>query len=349
LAALYRGGTIIPFATRNAMTTGPNPTERRRAARMLVLASLYWGLSFPVIKAITLLNRSLFPSAGTWFLASLATAPRFLLAVALMLVLRRGERLPTPSEVRQGVVVGAFAALGTLFQTDGLQFTLASTSSFLTQLCAILVPTWIALRHRRNPGAIVWMCCTLVLVGVAVLGRFDWHTFRFGRGETETLLCSVFFTGQILWVGRKEFAGNRPGTVTLIMFAVQAATFAGMAAVTAPDAGALLIPWRSPPWMVLTLVLTLVCTVGAFSLMTRWQPRITSTEAGLIYCTEPLFASVFVLFLPALISHWVGLDYSDERATWSLAVGGGLITFANVWVQLKTSTLLEAVEGKHAV
>jgi hypothetical protein len=83
--------------------------------------------------------------------------------------------------------------------------------------------------------------------------------------------------------------------------------------------------------------------------MTRWQPRITSTEAGLIYCTEPLFASVFVLFLPALISHWVGLDYSDERATWSLAVGGGLITFANVWVQLKTSTLLEAVEGKHAV
>jgi len=314
---------------------------------MLALASLYWGLSFPLIKAITLLNHALVPDAGTWFIACAAMAPRFILAAALLLALRgRRQGAPTHSEIRQGVGMGAFAAMGTLLQTDGLQFTAASTSSFLTQLTAILVPTWIALRHRRNPGAVVWGCCALVMVGVAVLGHFDWGTLRLGRGEWETLLCAVFFTGQILWLERKEFAGNRPATVSLVMFALQAVLFAVLAVATAPRAGALLAPWESPAWVALTLVLAAVCTAGAFSIMTRWQPKISATEAGLIYCTESLFASVFVLFVPALISALARVEYVNEHATGSLVVGGSLITLANIVVQLRFSRMLGSFGGK---
>jgi hypothetical protein len=39
-----------------------------------------------------------------------------------------------------------------LLQTDGLRFTAASTSAFLTQFYAILIPVYVALRSRRNPG-----------------------------------------------------------------------------------------------------------------------------------------------------------------------------------------------------
>jgi drug/metabolite transporter (DMT)-like permease len=172
-----------------------------------------------------------------------------------------------------------------------------------------------------------------VLAGVGILGHFDWRTLRLGRGEWETLLSSIFFMGQILWVGKREFSGNRPGPVTLVLFSLQGAAFLALAAATAPGARALLIPWQSTPWLGLTLALTLICTIGAFSIMNRWQPKITSTEAGLIYCVEPLFAAVFVLFVPALFSAWAGIDYPNERATWSLVVGGGLITIANVIVQ----------------
>jgi hypothetical protein len=181
----------------------------------------------------------------------------------------------------------------------------------------------------------VWGCCTLVLVGVAILGHFNWRTLRFGRGEWETLLCSVFFMGQILWVAKKEFADNRPGEVTLLMFTVQAAVYTALAAATAPRLQALAIPWTSPAWLGLTLTLTVVCTVGAFSLMVHWQPRITATEAGLIYCVEPLFASLFALFVPALLSAWAVIEYPNEHATWALVVGGGLITLANVLIQTK--------------
>jgi drug/metabolite transporter (DMT)-like permease len=313
--------------------------QRRRAILMLILATLYWGISFPVIKTLTSLTRYLLPEAGSWFVTAAAIAPRFLLAALLMLVFRRrAGGFASSREMKQGLGVGFFAAAGTLFQTDGMQFTDASTSAFLTQFSAILIPVWVAISTRRNPGVLVWSCCALVLLGVAILGHFEWRTLKFGRGEWETLLCSVFFMGQIVYIGRKEFDGNRPGTVTLIMFAVQAVIFVALAAATAPQLHALAVPWTSPAWVGLTLTLTVVCTIGAFSIMTRWQPRITATEAGLIYCIEPVFASIFALFLPALLSAWAIIQYPNERATWSLVVGGGLITLANVLVQVRRST-----------
>jgi drug/metabolite transporter (DMT)-like permease len=316
--------------------TESNEPQRRRAILMLVVATLYWGLSFPVIKAITSLNRVLLPAAGLWFVTAASFAPRFVLAVVLMLVFRgRRAGFASGPELKQGLAVGLFAAAGTLLQTDGMQFTDASTSAFLTQFSAILIPAWLAVRGRRNPGALVWTCCVLVLVGVAILGHFDWRTLKFGRGEWGTLLCSAFFVGQILWIGRKKFAGNRPDTVTLVMFAVQAAVFVALAAATAPRPRALAVPWGSPAWVGLTLTLSVVCTIGAFSIMTRWQPKITATEAGLIYCIEPVFASAFALFLPALLSPWAEIEYPNEHATWSLLVGGGVVTLANILIQTR--------------
>ena len=181
----------------------------------------------------------------------------------------------------------------------------------------------------------MWLCCALVLAGVAILGRFDFRGMRLGRGEWETLLCSVFFMGQILWLDRKEFAGNDSVRLTLVAFTTQAVVFWIAAVGFAPDAHALLLPWTSGPWLGLTVVLTLCCTLAAFLLMNRWQPKVTATEAGLIYCIEPIFGSTMALFLPATFSVWAGVDYANERATWMLLAGGGLITLANVVIQLR--------------
>jgi drug/metabolite transporter (DMT)-like permease len=312
------------------------PDQRLRALAMLLLANFFWGLSFPLIKSIALLNAKLLPHAGTWFAALATLAPRFVLATLLMLALRpRDIWRATPGEWRQGAILGLFAAAGMLLQTDAMQFTDASTSAFLTQFYAILIPVWIAVRARRSPGAVVWLCCALVLAGTAILGRFDFRALHLGRGEWETLLASLFFMGQILTLERKEFAANRPERITFVMFATEAAVFCALAGVVAPDAAALVTPWTSGPWLAFTAALTVLCTYGAFSLMNAWQPKITATEAGLIYCIEPIFGSAMALFLPAIFSAWAGIAYGNEAATWTLLGGGGLITLANVLLQLK--------------
>lgn len=303
---------------------------------MLLLANLLWGLSFPLIKAMVHAHQLAVPESSTWFITAYTVAPRFLLAAIVMAALL-GTRLRTFTwlEYKQGLLLGLTAGTGMLFQNDGLQFTSASVSAFLTQLYAILIPAWIALRSRRWPSGTVFLCGGLVLAGVAILGRFDLREMRLGRGELETLLSSVFFMMQILLLDGKQFAANRALPVTGMMFAVQAVLFCTMAAATAPSGAALLAPWTSTAWLSFTLLLTLFCTLGAYTLMTRWQPKITATEAGLIYCVEPLFASVLALFLPALFSAWGGFDYANERVTWHLLVGGGLITLANILIQLK--------------
>lgn len=311
--------------------------ERLRAVLMLLAANLLWGLSFPLIKAITLLHARLVPAAGTWFSAVYTVAPRFLLAAAVLLALRPADAWRVNrAELRQGLLLGLFTAAGMLLQNDALQFTSASTSAFLTQFYAVMIPVWLAFRGRANPGFRVWLCCALVLAGVAVLGRLDWTELRLGRGEWETLLCSGFFMVQILLLGRPEFAGNRHGRVTFVMFATQAVVFSALAFHLAPDAATLAAPWRDGAWLGCTAALTLACTLGAFSLMVAFQPRITPTEAGVIYCFEPIFASVLALFLPGWLSAWAGISYPDETVTGTLFLGGGLITAANLILQFRS-------------
>jgi drug/metabolite transporter (DMT)-like permease len=316
--------------------SAPPHSQRPKALALLVVASVFWGLSFPLIKSIMLTQARLLPGSGAWFITAEALWPRFALALLLVAVLNfRALLTLTRSEWRQGLGLALFSATGLLFQIDGLQRTAASTSAFLTQLYAILIPVWLALRQRRNPGASVWLSVGLVLAGVAVLARLDWRDLRLGRGEAETLFSSVFFMGQILWLERKEFASNRMLPMTAAMFAVAAAIFLGLALVTAGRPAELLVPWGSGAWVGFTLALTLACTLGAFLIMNTWQPKITATEAGLIYCIEPVFASLFVLFLPAWLAKWGGFVYPNEVAGANLLLGGGLITAANVLIQLK--------------
>ncbi len=319
----------------------PASSVRARAIAMLLLANLLWGLSFPLVKATGLLQAELLPGAGPWFLAVCTVAPRFLLATLVLLAFRPGVlRGATAAEWRQGLILGLSGAAGMLLQTDALQYTAASTSAFLTQFSAVLIPAWLAWRVRRLPAPPVWLACGLVLAGVAVLSGF--HPFApgavplgFGRGEAETLLCSVFFMVQILALERAEFAGNRTLPITFVMFATEAVVFAALAFALAPDAALLLRPWQSPAWLGLTAALTVFCTLGAFGLMTAFQPRITATEAGLLYCVEPVFAAALALFLPGWLSAWTGISYADETLTAGLLAGGALITAANVLLQLR--------------
>jgi drug/metabolite transporter (DMT)-like permease len=317
------------------LNLSPVKSEHRRAILGLLAANFLWGLSFPLLKALAGAQTLLVPESGNWFVTAMSLAPRFLLAAVILLVVARRQLTGlTCDEWRQGGLLAVSCALGMLLQVDGLQHTSASVSAFLTQFYAILIPVFLALRYRRMPSWISAVCVLLVVAGVAILGRFDFRTFSLGRGEWETLGSSVFFMWQILVLGDARYAANRFLPVSTIMFGVIGMLFAGLALATAPHSAAdCLVPLTSVSWLGFTVLLTGCSTLGAFLLMIKWQPKITATEAGLIYCFEPVFASLMALFLPALFSQWAGLDYANETLTWQLLVGGGLITLANVLLQ----------------
>jgi len=300
---------------------------------MLVLCTLLWSVSFPTMKSLVMAQQAALPG-GSWFFASLCVIYRFgLSALLILLVARRTLRQVTRLEVWQGVGLGIFGGAGILLQTDGLTYTAASTSAFLTQCYSLFLPLWIAWRQRRWPKPAVGGSCVLVIVGVAILSRLTWNDLRLGRGELETIAGSVLFTGQILWLARPEYAGNNPNHFSLIMFTVMAAVSLPVAVWTTPTPDCWWRAYRSGASWGFMALLVLCCTMGGYMLMNYWQQHVPPVQAGLIYCLEPVFACGFAMFLPAWFSGWTGIHYANEHLTLHLLGGGGLIVAANVMAQ----------------
>ncbi len=315
----------------------PRSPRRVRATAWLLSATGLWGLSFPLAKALTLAQLHLLPGADTWFLAALGLVFRFGVAAVVLTVASLGTlRRLTRQEAVQGVGLGIFAGGGMLFQMDGLNYTAASTSAFLTSCYCVTIPVIVALGRRRWPRATVIVSCLLAAGGIGVLAGVDWRTLRLGRGEGETILGSFFFAAQIFWLERPAFMRNRTAHATVVMFATLALTALPVLAWRAENGGAVwTAAFGSLAIAGCLLALTLLCTLCTFTLMNHWQRDLEATEAGLIYCAEPVWTSLFALFLPAWLTVWTGSAYANETPTARLLVGGGLITAANAFIQLR--------------
>ena len=300
----------------------------------LILACALWGLSFPVIKALHLEQADLVPGADSVFLSTWIQFARFGVGALLLLpfVLRGG--LPTRLEWRQGIRLALWGGIGMVLQADGLAYTDASTSAFLTQGYCIALPIIACIRLRRAPETRTVVATLMVLLGGALLSGFTWENPRVGRGELQTLIAAVFFAFQILTLENPVYRGNRSGRVTWVMCAAIAVIFLPLSALTAPTPSAILDAGASWIALALVFVLAALCSVAAYLLMNHWQPRVSAVEAGMIYTTEPVFTAFYALFLPAWISRIVGMDYANESLTGQLLAGGALILAANMLMQL---------------
>jgi drug/metabolite transporter (DMT)-like permease len=271
------------------------------------------------------------PGVSTWFVAAATVVVRF--AFGAVLLVLSGWSRPTRAELVQALALGVFSCAGMLLQMDALNFSSASTSAFLTQGYIVILPIAGAVFARAWPRAKTVLCVFASSTGLAVLSGFDWVTLHLGRGETETLLAACSFAVQILFLDFRGYRKNRPHVVTTLMFGCVAVLALPLAAWQARprDLGLL---FATPIALGLLLVLIVPCTVVAFSWMNRYQPEVSASEAGIIYGAEPLFASVLSLFLPGFLAILAGIDYANEELGARLLLGGGLVIFANVCLQL---------------
>ncbi len=336
------GGNFLPaenpgFPTDEFRETLPVcriPASADMPALFLILACALWGLSFPVIKALHIEQSARLPDAGSGFLSAWIQVARFGLGAMILLPFGFRGGGPTRMELRQGLRLGFWGGTGLALQADGLAHTEASTSAFLTQAFCVILPLVVCFRLRRAPNFRTVMATMMVMTGCAILSGFSPSSPGIGRGELVTLLAAVFITFQILTLENPMFRGNRSTQVTLVMCASVVVIFVPVSAFSAPSASALLAAGASWTACGLIAVLAACCSVGAFLLMNHWQPRMPAVEAGLLYTTEPVFAAIYVLFLPAWIGGLTGSDYANESLTPSLLLGGVLILAANVWMQL---------------
>ena len=311
------------------------PSRHVPATIGLTLACLFWGLSFPASKALTLLCLKHIPDEPSWFAVGVQGTLRFGIAGVIMVLFSwRDLRSLTAREFNQGLWLGLFGGVGMVFQVDGLAYTPASTSSFLTQTYCVLVPLYHAIVGRRFPRPVQLLATAGVVAGIAILSKLDWTQFRLGRGECETLLSTVFFTGQILVLDAPRFFQNRTKMVSSVMFLSAGLAFAIVAILSNRSINSYKIAAGIGEQFYLIAILVVFCTLLAFNLMNRCQKYIPASEAALIYTMEPVSTSFFAIFLPLGLSQLVGIDYENEHLSMYLLIGGGLILAANLVMQI---------------
>jgi drug/metabolite transporter (DMT)-like permease len=311
-------------------------SPRTVAVFALLGACACWGLSFPLMKGLAQMQQEAHPEAGSWFVSSWGLAIRFLIAATIVACWCRKELTQfTRAEVSQAIGLGIFTAGGMLLQMDGLSYTSASTSAFITQGYCIFLPLVVALMVRRFPSPHVMLAALMVMAGVAVLAQLDWRDLKLGRGELETLLASMVFTAQILWIERPTYVHNHMGRVSALAFAITGVALLPLAFATMPSWQHLGLVYASAPSLGCLVGLTLVSTLGGMLLMFTYQRRVGAVAAGIVYSCEPVFACVLAFFLPEVISAWAGIRYANEALSANLLIGGGLVLAANLVVQLK--------------
>ena len=278
------------------------------AAALLAIAAC-WGSTFFLIK--DLLDRV--PTLD--FLAV-----RFsIAAVALLIVAPRALGRLSPVVRRHAVVLGVLYGIAQILQTAGLAHTPASISGFVTGLYVVFTPLLAAAILRTRIPPITWAAVLLATIGLGVLAL---RGFSIGYGELITLASAVLYALHIVGLGAWSTAQDAVGmTILQIIVIAVICTLA-----TAHDG--IVLPDRTSDWI---SVVYMAVVVGALGLLAQtWaQAHLPPTRSAIIMSMEPVFASLFAV--------WLG----GEDVTTRLLLGGSMVLVAMLTVELAPRRVVE--------
>jgi drug/metabolite transporter (DMT)-like permease len=296
---------------------------------MLTLATVCWGLSFPVTKDwLNAAEASGFPG-GTEGATFTLLAMRIPLALTILAVWQPWLfRAPNRRDWSLGLTLGIINGLGTCLQIAGLAWTSPALSVFLTSLASVWVPLLAYVCFGTKVAALTLLGLAFGMGGVAVLGLQINTSWTLGPGEWLTLASTVVFAFVILLLdrwGRTVPSGHLSigflvgmGIPAIVLAVARAVWGPGIAAWLSGTAALL----RDPAVLRDVLLLVIFPTVLSFLWMSTYQPRVSASRAALIYLLEPVFGSAF------------SLAWGHDELTARLLIGGGFILGGNLLVEV---------------
>ncbi|MCD6340583.1 MAG: DMT family transporter [Desulfurococcales archaeon] len=243
----------------------------------LVLTSLLWGTSFPVIKVVV---TDVSEFTYTWLRSLVAVAG---LLPYLMYYLRRHGSLSSET-VKGGLLAGLAYALGLWLQGWGTRYTTASNSAFITGLNVVFVHLYVGV-VKKSYSPYLGLALAFSVAGLYMITA---PSTGFNVGDFLVLLSSVLWAAQVILVSR--YCRGDPIIFTLFEM-LPAVSF------IVPD----LISGSVGPircdLLLLIAYLGLVCSDAAFTLQVLGQRYVSAAVAAIIFLLEPVFAAVFAHLL----------------------------------------------------
>lgn len=279
--------------------------EQFKSELMLILVTLIWGGTFPVIKAGLSDISPLLMVVVRFFLAFLFFLP----------VIIKRRRLISPGFVKAGLILGFSTFVGYGMLTIGLTMTTVAKSSLISYGYALMTPLlqFLLLKKKVSPinliGLVIAFTGMLIFTSPSASG---WN-----MGDSITILVALGYAFTVVLLDKYSRIYD-VGVLTGLQFFFTA-VFSVM-----------LIPFSETlvfiPTVNLLIALSYLVipgTVGALYLMNRYQKGTTPVRAVVIYALEPVIAIILGYFF---LAEYIGLQ---EFLGGVIILGG--VLFSELW------------------
>lgn len=266
-----------------------------KADLMLLLATAFWGLTFPLMQTII---TQISPDAFVFF--------RFLVAALVFLPLVWSRFFQTSRiTLLAGIGLGIINSAIYLCQTTGLQTIDGPRAAFITGASVVMVPFLLPLMRLGKPLGSDLFFALLCLVGLYILTGASLQGLRVG--DFWVLIGAVFNAISIVtiqWITQKT-SQYRLLVFYQIIFTLPATMMLGHIANLSQIA--------HPGVIGVVLFCGIFATSIAFLIQVKFQQHTSAPKAALIYALEPVFAVIFA---------WI---IGNGHITSKLLIGGGLM------------------------
>lgn len=293
--------------------------SRAQANWVLLVAACAWGCAFVPQSLVTPFIGPLTFTGVRFLLGALVISPLVWREWVHLRAARAQMDHPAEALTRRDViwigVMGLLLCAGTTLQQLGMKFTSVTNAGFLTGLYVPLVPILGVVLYRRRVHWVVWPAALACVLGTWLLtgaGAIDLNI-----GDLWVLATVVPFTLHVLWIGSLAERLHAPLLVAWGQFVV-----CGVVAWVCSW------PFESFDWAHLSdvawpLAYMVFISVGVgFTGQVIAQRFARPAESAIILSSESVFAAL------------AGAAFLGERLSWLGYLGGALIIFGMVVVQL---------------
>lgn len=282
---------------------------------MAIGSAALWGLAFPVTK---------FAGGAVDSVSFLML--KFLIAsiFAALLSIKQLKKIKDPKMVLSCLLLGMIFATHSFFQVEGLRYTSAANSGFITSMNVLFVPFLVYIFFRKKPtkniviGLVAIVIGFLFISGIISVHPFSFNLTRLNYGDFLTLICAIFTAVYMVVFNTLSVKYDEVAVNTLHFIAA----FLSMFAVWCFYPGKTMELGSAP-------VLLSVLYCGAFAggvahlLLAKANTKVEASKVAILSGLEPVFATVFALFIP-------DMDGNFGTITFSVAIGGALILYGAI-------------------
>lgn len=251
-------------------------TKQIKADLALLFVTVGWGASF-------ILTKNALAHLATFNFLTI----RFFIAFVFSFIVFRKRMLKLNKEtIKYGVILGAILFSTYAFQTVGLNYTTASKSAFITGFSVVLVPVFSAFIIKSKLDVKSYISVALAFTGLALL-TINQSISNINIGDIYTFFCAIICAFHLILVGKYTVKVE-----SISCAIIQIGTVGLLSLITSfifekPTLTSNFSAWAS------ILVLSIVCTSGAFIIQMVAQNFTSPTHTALIFTGEPVFAGIF--------------------------------------------------------